>query len=180
MFSETAPPVRSSEVKSFLSDQPPVRSGMPTWLMAFLFAIGIVAVIAGLYWLLGTKSESAAATAGSSAAAAPAKGPADALSAVVEVSGVRFIEDPKHKDKVLAKLLVVNHSSADLSGDTVTASFFAAGQKSTPVGVIKVAINLPPYESHEVTVPLQTSLKAYELPDWQVMTSTVEVTQGKS
>jgi hypothetical protein len=76
--------------------------------------------------------------------------------------------------------VLVNHSSADLSGDTATVSFFAGNQKTTPIGVIAVTFNLPPYESHEVTVPFQTSLKTYELPDWQAMTASVEVKQGKS
>lgn len=167
----------SSEVRSFLSEAPPEKSGLPTWLMAILFAVGLIVLIGGVYWLVdGSKSSSSSA---SNASATPAKAvSSDPLTAAVEVTGIRFIDDPKHKDKVLVRFLVVNHSSADLNGITVDVQCFAGGQKNaaSQMGEFKFVDNLAPYQSHEVSVPFATKLKVYELPDWQALSTTITVT----
>ena len=170
---------------AFLSEAAPAQSGgLPTWLMAILFAVGLIGLIAGIYWLVGgSKSSTAssagsAATAGSTAAAAPSSDP---LTAAIEVSGIRIIEDEKHKGKVQARVLVVNHSSADLNGITVDVHCYAGPQKTAAaeVGEMRFTDNLAPYQSHEVTVTFNTKLKVYELPDWQMMSTGISVTPPK-
>jgi hypothetical protein len=96
----------------------------------------------------------------------------------VEVSGVRFVEDPKHKDRILAKFLLTNHSSAGVSGLAGNVTVWASTKKSDEdaQGTFSFITNLDAYEFKEVTSPLTTKLKVYELPDWQNMTTDLQIT----
>ena len=95
---------------------------------------------------------------------------------------MRLVEDPKHKGKVLAKFLVVNHSSSDVSGLAGNVTIWASTKKSEEdaQGSFSFITNLDSYESKEVTSPLNTKLKIYELPDWQNMTTDLQITAPAS
>jgi hypothetical protein len=112
------------------------------------------------------RSEAAAPPAGT-VSATPGQ---SALLAAVEVTGIRMVEDRNKKAEVI--FIVVNHSAApltDLSG-TVTLRPSTAQPGREPVGIFGFRnVSLGPFESREMRAPLNTSLRMYELPDWQFL-----------
>ena len=157
---------------------PPAHGALPTWLLTLLFAFAFVGLGAGVYFVVnyfrgGTQAASAPA------ASAPVRTPASTnpLQKYVEVSGIRFLETPAHQTE--ARFVVVNHSGADIVdlagtvnvwGRTAKAEEEAAGNFTFKLDSLK------PYESKDAVAPLSTKLKAYELPDWQNVVTTVQIT----
>jgi len=157
---------------------PPPHAGPPTWLLTVLFAFAFVGVGAGVYWAVqyfrgGTQAASAPAE------TVPAKTPAkpNPLQKYVEVSGLRFVETPKHETE--ARFVVVNHSGADITDLAGTVNIWGRTAKSEEEAAgtfsFKMA-SLKPYESKEAVAPLTTKLKPYELPDWQNVSAEVQIT----
>lgn len=157
---------------------PPPQAGLPTWLLAILFGFAFVGVGAGVYWAIsyfrgGTQAASAPL------ASAPAKSQAkpNPLQKYVEVSGIRFVETPKHETE--ARFVVVNHSGADITDLAGTVNILGRTAKSQEEAAgtfsFKMA-SLKPYESKEAVAPLTTKLKPYELPDWQNVSAEVQIT----
>jgi hypothetical protein len=109
----------------------------------------------------------------------PAKGQAkpNPLQKYVEVSGIRFVETPKHEPE--ARFVVINHSGADITDLAGTVNIWGRTAKSEEEAAgtfsFKMA-SLKPYESKEAVAPLSTKLKAYELPDWQNLSAEVQIT----
>jgi hypothetical protein len=157
---------------------PPARKGLqalPTWLLTAVFALAFVAVVGGVYTLVGrSTSASPAATVENPAAKPGAK--TSPLQKYIEVSGIRFTEDKKRD--ILVKFTLTNHSDADLSGLAGNVTVWGRTQKSEEdaVGTFAFKTNVPPQTSEEVTAPLVTKLKIYELPDWQNVTTDVQIT----
>jgi len=157
---------------------PPTRGGLPTWLLAVLFAFAFVGVGAGAYWAInyfrgGTEAAS------TPVANVPAKGQAtkNPLQKYVEVSGIRFVETPQHETE--ARFVVVNHSGADITDLAGTVNIWGRTAKSEEEAAgtfsFKLA-SLKPYESKEAVAPLSSKLKVYELPDWQNVSAEVQIT----
>jgi hypothetical protein len=154
------------------------RAGLPTWLLTAAFTLAFVGLVGGIYWLVGSSHGGQAASPPANVEN-PAAKPVAKTSPVqkyVEVSGIRFTEDAKKKMAV--KFLVTNHSDADLSGLAGNVTVWARTNKSEeePVGTFSFTADVPPDASKEVTAPLTTKLKAYELPDWQNVTTDVQIT----
>ena len=157
---------------------PPPHAGLPTWLLAVLFAFAFVGVGAGVYFAVqyfrgGTQAASTPAV------TVPAKGQAkpNPLQKYVEVSGIRFVETPKHEPE--ARFVVINHSGADITdlAGTVNISGRTAKSEEEAAGTFSFKMaSLKPYESKEAVAPLSTKLKAYELPDWQNLSAEVQIT----
>ena len=154
---------------------------LPVWLMTILFAMAIAGVVFGLIWMFSTNRSSAgngpAPIASVENPAAKPGAKTNPLQKYIEISGVRFLEDPKKKT-TLAKFIIVNHSSADISGLTGNVTIWARTQKSEEdaQGSFTFTTNLAPMESKEMTVPLNTKRKIYELGDWQNLTTDVQIT----
>jgi len=154
------------------------RRGLPTWLMAVLFAVGFVGVVFGIYSLVSSKSHSsppAPAAAVESPAAKPGAKP-NPLQKYIEVSGVRFAEE---KAKPVVKFVITNHSGADITGLAGNVTIWGRTQKSEEdaQGTFTFSgANIGPYESKDLSAPLNTKLKIYELPDWQNVTTDIQVT----
>jgi hypothetical protein len=169
---------------TFAAAQPPevTRKGLPGWLIAIGFAAGLAGVLFLLYtYVLPKKSETASATAGTppaagtvlpAAAAGAGSKKAHPLAKFLEITGVRFTEDAKQRAKV--QFVVVNHSAADLPELKMQIAVKAAGKTvfDFPFSVPSIG----PYESKDFSVPVQTSLKGYELPDWQFLKADFEIT----
>jgi hypothetical protein len=180
---EIVPPVHSAPPQSSLFGTPeplPQRSGaggIPTWLLTIFCTAGFVALVAGVYWLVGRSHSPTPSTSVESPAAKPGAA-TNPWQKFIEVSGLRFVEDPKHKGKVFAKCLVTNHSSGDLSGLAGNVTIWASTKKSDEdaQGTFSFITNLSAYESKEITAPLTTKFKIYELPDWQNMTTDLQIT----
>jgi hypothetical protein len=94
------------------------------------------------------------------------------LAKFLEVTGVRWSEDAKQKAKV--QFIVVNHSAADLPELKMQITV-KAGDK--PLFEFPFTVpSLGPYESNDFSAPVQTTLKEYELPDWQFLKVDFEIT----
>jgi hypothetical protein len=153
---------------------------LPVWLMTIVFALAIAAVVFGIIWLVSSNRGSAGngpaplATVESPAAKPGAK--TNPLQKYIEVSGVRFVEDAKKK--TMARFVIINHSTADISGLAGNVTIWGRTQRSEEdaQGTFSFSVNLAPLESKEVSVPLNTKRKIYELADWQNITTDVQIT----
>jgi hypothetical protein len=102
---------------------------------------------------------------------------AQVLLEYIEVTGLRLVEDKSKKSEVM--FLVVNHSSApltDVSG-TVTLRPSTAKRGDEIVGIFAFEhVSLGPLESRELRAPLKTTLRPYELPDWEFLRTEISIT----
>jgi hypothetical protein len=157
---------------------PPAHAGVPTWLLTLLFAFAFLGVGAGVYFVVhyfrgGTQAASTPVE------SVPAKNQAkpNPLQKYVEVSGLRFVETPQHETE--ARFVVVNHSGADITDLAGTVNIWGRTAKAEEeaAGTFNFKLeSLKPYESKDAVAPLTTKLKAYELPDWQNVTTAVQIT----
>jgi hypothetical protein len=76
----------------------------------------------------------------------------------------------------------VNHSEADISGLAGNVTIWGRTQKSEEdaQGTFSFSTNLGPFEAKELTAPINTKLRIYELPDWQNVTTDVQITAPAS
>jgi hypothetical protein len=152
---------------------------MPTWLLSILFSLAFVGLGAGVYWAIqhfkGGSQVSASATTMDTPGKAGAR--PNPYQKYVEVTGVRLFQDPKKH--VAVRFVVINHSEgemADLAGN-VEIRGRTAKEGEEPVGSFKFKIpSIGPNDSKEVTAPVDTKLKVYELPDWQNIDARVQLT----
>jgi len=172
----TAPAVAPLPVAQYAVPQP--HAGLPTWLLAIIFTFAFLGLGAGVYWAVhffrgGTQAASAPVE------RTPAKSQAkpNPLQKYVEVSGIRFVETPKHENE--ARFVVINHSGADITDLAATVNIWGRTAKSEEEAAGSFSFRLAslrPYESKEAVAPLTTKLKAYELPDWQNVSTEVQIT----
>jgi hypothetical protein len=157
---------------------PPPQSGLPTWLLSIVFALAFVGLGAGVYWLAHNMRG------GSSATSAPPDTPPvkttgkdNPLQKYVEVTGIRFVQNAKKDTE--ARFLVVNHSGADIQGLAGSVNIWGRTARSEEEAAGNFAFAVPalgPYESKEESALVKTKLKAYELPDWQNVSTEVQIT----
>jgi len=157
------------------------RRGLPVWLMTILFMIGFGVLIVGGIWLF-TGSKSGSASGGppptnveNPAAKAGAK--LNPYQKYIEISGVRFTMDAKKKIEV--KFVVTNHSGADISGLAANVTIWGRTQKSEEEAAGTFSFkgaDVGPFESKNFTAPLTTKLPMVQLPDWQNISTDVQVT----
>ena len=155
---------------------PPLPGGpqLPTWLMAVLSAVIFGAVIFGVYWFLNSQhSQKPVATFESPAAKAGAA--ENPVQKYIEVTGVRFGGSSKG---VVVTFVLVNHSDTDLVGLAGSATILGRTQKSEqdPVGTVAFQTSMAAQSSKELTMPLTTKLKLVDMPDWQQVTTQVQIT----
>jgi hypothetical protein len=153
---------------------------LPVWLMTILCALAIGGVVFGILWAVSSNRGSAGSgPAPIASVESPAAKPGAKASPVqkyIEISGVRFVEDAKKKTQ--AKFVIINHSPADISGLAGNVTIWGRTQKSEEdaQGTFSFVTNLGPMESKEMSVPLNTKRKIYELGDWQNLTTDVQIT----
>jgi hypothetical protein len=158
---------------------PPASSGLPTWLLTIIFFFAIAGIGLGIYYgITYFGNRKAAISTGLDPAANVARTKiSNPLQKVVEVVGIRMVLDSKKKPE--ARFVVVNHSPNELDGLAATVTIWASTSRSEEdsVGTFTFKIgSLGSYESREMTAPLNTKLKIYELPDWQNATPDVQFT----
>jgi hypothetical protein len=145
-------------------------------MLTVVFAFAFLGLGAGIYWLVGaakgTPSKPAAAV--ESPAAKPGA-KVNPIQKYIEIGGVRFIETKK---KTEVRFVVVNHSPAEISGLAGNVTVWGRTQKSEEdaAGTFTFSTNLGPWESKEMSAPLNTKLKIYELPDWQNVSTDLQIT----
>ncbi len=177
-------------VPGFMQAPPPASGiSLPPWLMSIGFAALFLAVGAALFF--GIKHFSGSGEASASAppaalekalpsAAASKGGQANMLQKYVEVVGVRLTEDSKQKPEV--RFVVINHSGAEISDLAANVNLWARTAKSDEEAIGTFTFKLPtlgPYDSKDMSGPLNTKLRVYELPDWQNLTSEVQITSPR-
>jgi hypothetical protein len=160
--------------------QPHRGMQLPVWLMTIVFALAVAGVVFGIRWLVsGNPGSVGNGPAPSATVENPAAKPGakmNSLQKYIEISGVRFVQDAKKKTQ--AKFVVVNHSEADINGLSGNVTIWGRTQKSEEdaQGSFTFNTNLGPFESKEMTVPLDTKRKIYEMADWQNVTTDVQIT----
>jgi hypothetical protein len=186
-----APPIEPAPAPVFQAPAPVRRPpataralGLPVWLATVLSAVVIVGLVAGMYWIVNSLQGGRPArptTAEESPGAKPGA-PVSPIQKFIEVSSVRFLEDPKNKEKILVKFVVTNHTEAELTGLAGNVTIWASTGRSEEdaQGTFEFATNLKGLESKELTTPLVGKKKIYELPDWQNMTNDVQITAPAS
>ncbi len=156
---------------------PAARGGLPTWAMTLVFALAFLGLGSGIYWLVGAARGSS--TKPSVNVESPAAKPGAKVSPLqkyIEVSGVRFIENAKKQTEV--RFLVTNHSPAEIAGlaGNVTVWGRTRSSEEDAAGTFTFSGNLGPWESKEMSAPLNSKLKIYELPDWQNISTDIQIT----
>ena len=158
------------------------RRGMnlPVWLMTILFALAIAGVVFGMNWLLSNRNPAGSGPAPAASVESPAAKPgakANPLQKYIEISAVRFLQEGKKKTTE-ARFIVTNHSDSEITGLAGNVTVWGRTQKSEEdaQGSFTFNTNLGPYESKEMSVPLNTKRKIYELADWQNITTDVQIT----
>jgi hypothetical protein len=94
----------------------------------------------------------------------------------VEVVGIRMMTENKQP---VVKFVVVNHSSAEIADLSANVNLWASTARSEEdaVGSFKFTIpSLGPGQSVDMSEPLKTKKKMYELPDWQNTTTDIQIT----
>jgi hypothetical protein len=157
----------------------PGRFVLPVWLLTVVFALAFVGLVGGIYWVVqnmrgGSQPSKPSASTESPAAKSGAK--TNPLQRYIEVAGVRFVQDAKKK--TMAKFLLINHSEADFSGLAGNVTIWGRTQKSEEdaEGTFSFTTNLAPLESKDLSVPVNSKLQIYEMPDWQNVTLDLQIT----
>jgi hypothetical protein len=176
-----APPQSVAAPAPSYQPPPAARAGLPTWLLTILFAFAFFGLVAGVYWIVGAAR--GAGTKPTAAVESPAAKPNAKTSPYqkyIEIGGVRFLTDPKKKTEV--RFVITNHSNADLLGlaGNVTVWGRTRNSEEDAAGSFTFNTDLKAYESKELTAPLNTKLKIYELPDWQNVSTDVQITAPAS
>lgn len=145
---------------------------MPAWMVTGIVALIVVGLVAGAVWI--TRRGNAAPVEESSAAttaATPSAGSADnPLAKFIELTGFRIGENTQQKPQL--RFIAVNHSGGELSDVTVRVDLKTTNGRKEDAPIASFETTLPrldPSGSKEVTVPLETKVRAYELPDWQFL-----------
>jgi hypothetical protein len=175
-----APPAPEPQASPWDAPPPPPRGiALPTWLLAIVFTLAFGGLVLGVYWLVGSHGSSGA-TQTSSAVDIPVPAPgakANPYQKFIEISGIRFAEDPKNKDKSIVKFVITNHADDEIAGLSGSVAIVGRGDKSgQAVAGFSFTTTLGPEESKDLTTSLTTKLKAYELPDWQFAQPMLQIT----
>jgi hypothetical protein len=171
-----AKPVPSQvQVRPYTAQPQPPRGGLPTWLLAIVFALAFVGLGAGIYWTIGYVKGHTAPPPTVESPQAKAGAKINPFQRYIEISGVRFISE---KNKPMVKFVVTNHSGADIPGLTANVTIWGRTQKSEEeaAGTFSFKTDLGPFQTRELTAPLTTKLEMVELPDWQNVSTDTQVT----
>jgi len=159
----------------------PQPSGLPTWVMGVGIAVGLLLVFGLAYYFVersgptNTAEKTGVAAPSAAGSAAADQKVTNPLQKYVEVVGVRMATENK---KTVVKFLVVNHSASSVSPFSANVTLWAGTSRSDEDAVGSFtfkAETLEPYGSKELSAPLKTKMKAYEMPDWQNVTAELQI-----
>jgi len=156
------------------------RRQMPGWLVALLVAAALICVAVLVYtYAIDGQREQTTAVGESPFEEVPEAGSAVAsednrLNRFIEATGFRVTEDPNRRLQV--RFLIVNHSAADFGDVAGTVHLGSTESDTTYASVDFRTTGLGPYESIEFNAILSTSIRAYEVPDWQFLRGDLEIT----
>jgi hypothetical protein len=148
------------------------KPGPPGWLVTIGVAAVACLLVGGFYYYVSNRNAMASGTPATPFEAPKEAAPAQETAApkpqsaskYLEAAGVRIFEDAK---KARIRFLLVNHAAADLADLKGTVAVIVK-DGDREVGTLPFSLDqLRAFEAKEVEGPLKTSLRAYELPDWQ-------------
>ncbi len=165
--------------QSQYSAAPGGRRGLPTWLMTIVFALAFVGLVFGAYSLIGYMKGSGGTSAPSAAVESPAAKPGarvNPFQKYIEITGVRFTVDAKKKPAVT--FIVVNHLDHGIDGLGGNVTIWGRTQKSEEdaAGTFSFKTDIGPNGIKELTAPLNTKKSLIEMPDWQNISTDIQVT----
>ncbi len=168
-------PAEEKPPSAFQQARPKRRSPLFGLAMTVLVAALIIAAGAGAWKYLRSNPDQQAAAEPAPVLETPSGQPLPPASSEMvlknlELTGLRLTEDPGQKTMV--RVVVVNHSGADLGEVSATVHLMATVQnkkETEQVGTFALKTKLGPYESKDLKLPLATKLRVYELPDWQFL-----------
>ena len=158
-------------------EQPHPHPGMPTWLTVLLsvLALFVVGTLSYRYGAGSRKIEAAPKQEFQGVAKS-----SNPLSKFVELTGLRVSEDAKKN--VVVRMLVVNHSTAEIPDMEISADIKPITAKPGDEALCSLTAKVPslgPHEVREITATAKTKLRAYELPDWQFLKADYEIVSPK-
>jgi len=156
---------------------PKKSAGGPSWLvsigvMMLLLAAGLGVVF---YLLPHTVADAKPGPTPAQAASttAPA-GPSSPLAKFIEVTGFRVVVDENKKSEV--QYLVVNHSAADISNANIFITLRSVKPGQPPLCRFSFKVpSLAPFESKEMSSPIEKTTRGITLPDWQDLRADVQI-----
>jgi hypothetical protein len=161
---------------------PPKSGGTPGWLvsgmvMLVLLAAGLSAVF---YLLPHTVADAKPSPTPAVAATTPnPTGGSSPVAKFIEVTGFRIVTssaDANKKSEV--QYLIVNHSDADISNANAFITLHSAKPGQAPL--LRFSFKIPslgPFESKEMSSPIEKSPRFLTLPDWQDLRADVQISQ---
>jgi hypothetical protein len=99
------------------------------------------------------------------------------LAKYIELSGFRLSESGAGKLKI--KFAAINHSDADLGDLTVKVRLLTSASKPGDPPITEFEAKIPslgPQEVKDITAEAITTLRIYELPDWQFLRADFDIT----
>ncbi len=135
--------------------------------------VGLMVVGYAFYSLVLNKHGASASSASEEKAATTVKGGRREreLAKNLEVGGIRIIEEKKQAS---IRLMLVNHSGAELAQLSGNIVLFTDPQHEVATIPFSLA-SLGAFEAKDISAPLKTKLRAYELPDWQFIKAQVNL-----
>ena len=154
--------------------EPETKAGMNPVLVVTLVAAALLGAgyLAYTYLLPSSQVKQESAAAAKSILLDANGEKTNPLSKHIEVTGFRIREDKNQK--VTVQMVIVNHGGADIAGLEMQVGLYAKG---TLVVEFPVKVkSLGPYEVAQGIGTATTKLRAYEIPDWQFLTSKFVIT----
>lgn len=149
---------------------PEENAGKPTWLIALVAFVGVLAVFGIAYYVMSNHG-----TSSSVKDAAAKQETTNPLQKYVEVVGVRVLSV---KGARSVKFLVVNHSGVELTDLTANVTLWASTQRSEEdsIGTFTFHVDsISANDSKEMTALLKSDKAAYDVPDWRNISADVQV-----
>ena len=171
----TAPVETALPMASYAYPPQAPAGGLPSWLIAILSIAGVALIGYGVILFTRSQNGVAAETAAVTETARPSGDPSP-VAKFVEVVGFRIVES---KQQVQLKFIIVNHSAGEIAPFDLELQVRAKNAKADEaLFTVKTPVSgMLPYEAKDMTIPVKTSLRAYELPDWQFITATFQIFQ---
>ncbi len=156
---------------------PEPKKRMPAWLVVILVFGVLGGGLYGVYHFFGIGSQSRPESGAPTLASIAEEEGAHPFRRHLDVTGLRLFEDAKRN--ALLRYTVVNHSPAALSGVELRILLTTknADEKSPAIAEIIAKVgDIPAQGVKEMESTVKTTLRAYELPDWQFLDVRFSVT----
>lgn len=158
---------------------PKKSAGAPGWVVSLGVMLLLLAAGLGIVFYLMPRTVADAKpgpTPAEAATATASTGPASPLAKFIEVTGFRIVVDGNKKSEV--EYLVINHSAADISDANIFITLRNVKPGQPPVCRFSFKVpSLAPFESKEMSSPIEKTTRAVTLPDWQDLRADVQISQ---